>query len=269
MASAEPLAGLVPVASLWIGGALRWLDRLALHSFVQRGHGVTLYHTAAQPPEVPDGVATRPAAEVFDPTTLPGLGPAQAADLFRLHLQQATDQIWMDTDVLCLRPLVLTDGWLVGHEHGGWVNNAVLRMPNGTPALEELIATLSDPQAVPDWLPPEHQATVTAAPRHERLATACRLVPNLTGPRALTAVLPRHGDDRHALPMQALNPLPWWLGDAWFNPHGGVTGWLGTNTMVAHLYTSRLRAIHLRSRPRRGSFLSDFADEIGFSFQGA
>lgn len=135
MALAEPLAGLVPVASLWIGERLRWLDRLALHSFVQRGHGVTLYHTAPQAPEVPDGVTTRPAAEVFDPASVPGLGPAQAADLFRLHLQRATDQVWVDTDALCWRPLALRDGWLVGHEDGHWINNAVLRMPKGSAAL--------------------------------------------------------------------------------------------------------------------------------------
>ena len=125
------------------------------------------------------------------------------------------------------------------------------------------------PQSLPDWLPDEHRAEVMAAVPSERLAIACLLVPNLMGPRGLTAMLTKHGEHIHALPMRVLNPLPWSMGDAWFNPQGGVTGWFGPDTMVAHLYASRLRKIHLRGRPRPHSFLADFAAEIGFSFAGA
>jgi hypothetical protein len=269
--AAEPQAAGVPaVASLWVGEKLRWLDKLALASFVHRGHAVTLFHTAPQAPAVPEGVQTRPAAEVFDPTSVTGFAPAQTADLFRLHLMRDTDLVWVDTDALCLRPLALqAGGWLVGHEDGNMINNAVLRMPKSSAALAALIAVATDPTQVPDWLPDEHRAEVMAAVPSERLATACLLVPNLMGPRGLTAMLTKHGEDIHALPMRVLNPLPWSMGDAWFNPQGGVTGWFGPETMVAHLYASRLRKIHLRGRPRPHSFLADFAAEIGFSFAGA
>ena len=263
-------AGLPAVASLWVGDRLRWLDKLALASFVHRGHAVTLFHTAPKPPTVPEGVVTRPAAEVFDPDGMPGFAPAQTADLFRLHLMRDSDLVWVDTDVLCLRPLTLqSGGWLVGREDGTCINNAVLRMPKSSAALAELLAIATDPSQVPDWLPPEHRAEVMSARPHERLATACILVPNLMGPRGLTAMLQKHGEDVHALPMRALNPLPWSMGDAWFNPQGGVTGWFGPDTRVAHLYASRLRKVHLRGRPRPHSFLADFAAEIGFSFAGA
>jgi hypothetical protein len=270
MAAKPQAAGLPAVASLWVGEKLRWLDKLALASFVHRGHAVTLFHTADQAPSVPDGVQTRPAAEVFDPTTISGFAPAQTADLFRLHLMRDTDLVWVDTDALCLRPLALqTGGWLVGHEDGNMINNAVLRMPKSSAALADLISVATDPSQVPDWLPDEHRAEVMAAVPSERLAIACLLVPNLMGPRGLTAMLAKHGEDIHALPMRALNPLPWSMGDVWFNPQGGVIGWLGPETMVAHLYASRLRKIHLRGRPRPHSFLADFAAEIGFSFVGA
>ena len=271
MTAAEPqAAGLPAVASLWVGDKLRWLDKLALASFVHRGHAVTLFHTAARAPAVPDGVQTRPAAEVFDTAGVTGFAPAQTADLFRLHLMRDTDLIWVDTDALCRRPLaVQPGGWLIGHEDGRCINNAVLRMPKSSAALAELIAVATDPTQVPDWLPDEHRAEVMAAVPSERLAIACLLVPNLMGPRGLTAMLTKHGEHIHALPMRVLNPLPWSMGDAWFNPQGGVTGWFGPDTMVAHLYASRLRKIHLRGRPRAHSFLADFAAEIGFSFAGA
>ena len=95
------------MASLWVGDRLRWLDKLALASFVHRGHAVTLFHTAPTAPAVPDGVVTRPAADVFDPEGMPGFAPAQTADLFRLHLMRDSDLVWVDTDALCLRPLTL------------------------------------------------------------------------------------------------------------------------------------------------------------------
>jgi len=268
---AEPAAaGLPAVASLWVGDRLRWLDKLALASFVHRGHAVTLFHSAPKPPAVPEGVTTRPADEVLDPALAEGFAPAQTADLFRLHLMRATDLVWVDTDALCWRPLrVQPGGWLMGHEDGPCINNAVLRMPKGSAALAELVDVASDPTRVPDWLPEPHRAEALAARPRDRLATACLLMPTLMGPRGLTAMLTKHGEDVHALPMRALNPLPWSMGDAWFNPHGGVMGWFGPDTMVAHLYASRLRKIHLRGRPRPKSFLADFAAEIGFSFAGA
>ena len=38
-----------PVASLWIGERLRWIDRLALTALRHHGHEVTLYHAGPAP----------------------------------------------------------------------------------------------------------------------------------------------------------------------------------------------------------------------------
>lgn len=258
---------LLPVASLWIGDRLRWIDRLALASFRHHGHEVTLYHAGDEPPEGAGGIPCRPAAEVTDVDMLLGkFAPAVVSDMFRYALMRQTPAIWVDTDALCLRPLHPdAQGYLAGYEDGGWINGAVLRLPPDSAALGLLLDGIDDAGFVPDWLPRTVADKVREKRPRFRLIEACRLSPNILGPRALTHVLRQTGEDAHALPQGALNPLPWYHTEVAFNPHGGVAGWLGPETRVLHLYASRLRNPHLRRRPPSGSFIADLATQIGFS----
>lgn len=259
-------ADLPAVASLWIGGPLGWIAQLALQSFVARGHEVVLFHHETPVHFEADGIVHSSAAEVMDvgPMLSAGFSPAVVSDLFRLHLMAKTDLIWVDTDVLCYRPFALFDGYLVGYEEGGWINGAVLRLPKVSAALAELLECLNDPGFNPGWLHHTTRAKVEAQPRDLRLLEACRLIPNAIGPRALTYMLRKHKEDGHVLPFHMLNPLPWSMADAYFNPHGGVEGWLHEDTLAVHLYTSRIRGLHRRARPRKGSFIDRFADTVGF-----
>lgn len=257
------------IASLWIGPRLRWLDRLCLQSFVARGHDVTLYHTHDTAPEgLPEGVTATPARTIWDdPHDLAArLAPAAWADIFRLLMVQRTGAIWVDTDVICHRPFELVGGRLYGREHGTWINNAVLHLPPDSPALTWACAHLPDPSFVPPWLPDDARQQAEEAAPDERLAAACRAVPNALGPRALTHILRQHGEARFALPPEVLNPVPWGLADCHFNPHGGIEGWLSELTIGVHLFASRIRQLHWRVRPYEGSFLDRVAREIGFDY---
>ena len=257
----------LPIASLWIGEALRWIDALALHSFVARGHPVTLYHTADSAPSgVPPGVTTAHARTVWDyaPDLLDRLNPAPFSDIFRLRMVRDTGATWVDTDVLCHRPFEHVDGRLYGYEESGWINNAVLHLPPSSPTLTELCEAFSDLDFIPGWIAPEARDKAAAAPKGERLLAASKLVPNALGPKALTAVMGRHGEHVHAVPPEVLNPVPWGLADCYFNPHGGIDGWLTGLTHGVHLYASRVRALHWRLRPYAGSFIARFAEEVGF-----
>lgn len=255
------------IASLWIGPRLRWLDRLSLHSFVARGHEVTLFHTHATAPEgVPAGVRTAHAREVWDyaPDMLDRFAPAPFADIFRVNMVRTTGAVWVDTDVLCYRPFELVDDRLYGFEEGRWINNAVLHLPADSPALNALCDSFADPDYLPEWVSEEARAKASAAPAGRRLAALSGVVPNALGPRALTHMLKHSGEDVHAVPAEVLNPVPWGLADIHFNPHGGVEGWLSDLTMGVHLFASRIRALHWRTRPYDGSFLARFAAEVGF-----
>ncbi|WP_165610043.1 hypothetical protein [Shimia aestuarii] len=257
---------LLPVGTVWVGPELNWIARMSLQSLLHAGHPVTLFHTdTIQDPKLP-GLSLVPARELWDypETLLTHVSPAVFSDFFRLHMIRKARMIWADTDVLCVRPFVPRDGYLVGYEHGGWINGAVLMLPDSSPTLNELITRFDDPSFVPDWLFHRFKGKARKAGPERALYEACRLAPNVVGPKALTHMLPKHGEDGHVLPYQILNPLPWSLADVYFNPHGGVEPWLNDQTMAVHIYTSRIRRHHKQVRPMAGSFMARFAETIGF-----
>tara|TARA_B110000908_G_scaffold163584_1_gene210332 strand:+ start:694 stop:1512 length:819 start_codon:yes stop_codon:yes gene_type:complete len=263
-------AAQTPIATLWIGDTLGDLEKLSLLSFAHQGHPVTLFHThPLQDPRL-DGVTLRHAHDVFEyeDSLLDQAAPAAFADLFRLRMVRDTDLTWVDTDVFCLKPFLASDGYLIGFESDTTVNNAVLRLPSNSEALNALIDVFSEPSFVPPWLSKPDAKEVKKLPPEQRLLGSAKQVPNAFGPLAITWALKETGEVAHALPFDHLNPVPWPLGDIYFNPHGGVEGWLTDNTMGVHMYASRVRAVHKRTPPYVGSFIANIATKVGFDFGG-
>ncbi len=259
-------ASLQDVATLWIGGELNWLHHLALSSFVHRGHRVTLYHSEMEAaPKVPAGVKTRPAAEVWDAKAAghEGAPASMQSDIFRLHLLRDTDQIWIDADVLCYRPLS-PDAYHVGREHGGGVNGAVLSLPKTSPTLNLLLDWFADPAWVPHWLSETQQAKVATAPPGKRLLAAFRLERPAVGPRALKHTMRQQGEFTHLKSPAAYYPVRGVFTDTFFNPYGGVDEAITHKTEAIHLYASMIRPYHERHMPHPDSFIARFAREIDF-----
>ncbi len=132
-------------ASFWAGPPLSPYESACLRSFVRQGYSVTLY--SYDPIEgLPDGVVQEDAARLTPRSDLglflydgkPDL--SHFADYFRYLLFRDTDQIWIDTDVLLLRPFDRDlPGTLLTKEHETSLCNAVMRIDRRTHDLEELI----------------------------------------------------------------------------------------------------------------------------------
>jgi len=258
------------IGTLWIGPELSWLERLSIASFQDKGHAVTVFHAGDAVPEVPEGVTLTPAEDIW-PGIQPRLGklpPAVLSDIFRIHLIRKTEMIWADLDVVCLKPLKPKDGYLVGWQEGTWVNGAVLRMPKGSAALKMLIGAFGNGESVFPWLDDAAQDAVRAVNPPKRQATTVQQRTNAFGPMAQTYALNSSGEIDHVLPMEVLNPIPWWLGDLYFDPRGTLDNWVTPDTQCLHLYGSRLRQIHLRRGPWKGSPLARIARKIGFDAFG-
>ncbi|PSL18642.1 hypothetical protein [Shimia abyssi] len=257
------------VASLWIGERLDWLHELSLASFVQRGHEVTLFHTEAKAPEVPSGVRTCPVQEVWDPvkaghTKAP---PSMLSDLFRLYLLKQTDMMWIDTDMLCYRPLP-NDDYHVGFEPPGTINGAVLRLPKTSETLNYLLDLFEDPECVPPWLGKKVKAEVAAEPPGKRLLRAFRLQRPSLGPRALDYALNKTGEVEHVRAPDVFYPIRGIYADVFFSCASQDDRWITENTLAIHLYASMVRRYHTLHRPEKDSFIARFADEIGFDMSG-
>ena len=245
------------VATLWIGGALGWVEQLCLQSMLAQGHNVILY--SYEPiSDVPNGVECRDARSIWEPE--PGLlektAPSFIADIFRIWLMHKTDEIWVDADILCVKPLELDeDGFLIGYTP--WhaeVNNAVMRLPKGSAALDLLTRYVTDPEMKPSWLRPALRQRIENYDGDERLAYLFATKRSILGPRALTHCLHQTGELQHAKEPDVLSPVPWQFVQVLFNPFGGYAEWMSENTRAVHLWSFAL-GWHKNRFPDPKSFL--------------
>lgn len=163
-------SSLPSLASFWAGGQIPALDKACLLSFALAGHPVVLY-SFDKLEGLPDGIAVGDAREIAPRDSMTAFicqgGPnlQHFTDYFRYRLQARTPHIWIDTDMLSLRPLEFGPvESLFAKETERSICGAIFRMPGDDPALAELIS------------------------RTERLMHT-DLVWGATGPRLLTQVM--------------------------------------------------------------------------------
>ncbi len=186
---ASPAAPLhLSFASFWAGQGMSALDKACLLSFVSGGYSVVLY-SFEQIEGLPDGIAVRDAREIapfesrdaFLYQGKPNL--PHFSDYFRYQLMARSPHVWIDTDLLMLRPLdfgPVTS--LFAKETEKSICNAILRIASDDPALKEVIA------------------------RTERLMHA-NLVWGATGPRLLNQVLGATAVLKQAHPPNRFFPI--------------------------------------------------------------
>lgn len=118
----------------WHGPALSRLERLCMSSFVANGHAVIL-HVYEPPANVPSGVTVADASKVLPRTRLfkhAQTGSfAMFADGFRYRLLLEHGGLWVDTDVVCLKPFDFASPEIYGWQDERVINNAVLGLPKG------------------------------------------------------------------------------------------------------------------------------------------
>lgn len=255
------MSSLPKIASLWIGPRLSWFEQLCLVSFVHAGHDVTLY--SYQPIEnVPDGINVADAADIY-----PGEpmlrhvrtgSPAIHADMWRLALLKQTDKIWVDTDLICLRPFDFDTPHIYGWEKPGLVCNAVLGLPCGSAALGLLLDFFRDEYAIAPWLKPWQQRELQAAKDAGNPVHMTAQDWGFTGPASVTWALQQTGEIDHARPETAFYPIPFKERNHMIKSRHDIDGRLSVDTYAVHLWARRMKPRLEEkegNRPRRGSWL--------------
>lgn len=122
------------IQMFWHGPALSRLERLCMRSFVVHGHRVLL-HVYDQPANVPDGVILSDASKILPRERLfkhaESGSFATFADGFRYRLLLEHGGLWVDTDVVCLKPFDFASPEIFGWQDERVINNAVLGLPRG------------------------------------------------------------------------------------------------------------------------------------------
>lgn len=143
---------------LWVEGPLGYIERLALQSAMDVGHKVVLWsYRPSTLGQVPKGVLVRDAADVMPRGRLITYADTGAvalgANFWRYELLAQGLGVWADLDLLFVKPLDLTSGYILGWEHEGWINNAIMQAPRSSAFVSDL-QTIPKDNECPPWFGP-------------------------------------------------------------------------------------------------------------------
>lgn len=231
------------VASLWIGNTLGAIEVASIRSFLTQGDDFILY-TYDQVQNIPDGTEVKDAREIFPTETIirhkKNGSPAIHADLFRYKMLAQTDYIWVDLDVIALKPFNFDSDWVFGLETEREANNAILRLPRDSQTLRDLLSLATISRGLPPTLKGFRRFRYWAKSLGRGL-TVDRWPWGATGPRALTYYLEKNNEMGKALPISAFYAIP--LSEAHhFAMPGKITKEnLPLNAWAVHLWGKELR----------------------------
>lgn len=255
-----------PVASLWIGEKLHYLNQLCLLSHVQAGHPTTLYCTD-RVSNVPEGVELRPASEIMaiDMEVVRQTSESFLSNVFRYKMIQKTDAVWIDCDAFCHKPFPdEMRNIYAGHGFRGALNCGVVYIPQKGELMAQLLEYYENLPEAPAWFNKQQRKKLDkqdpALPQAVRIYTAERTA---FGPQAFTWFAQQTGDYEKALSPEYLYPVPFQLNDVFYDPHGRVEGHFTDNTLSVHLYTNGTRPWWRKNQPLPNSYVARMCTEVG------
>ncbi len=140
------------VNSLWIGKRLGEVHAACLKSFVDKGCKIVL-HAYGKPEDIPKGV------EIFDANKLMKESEivrtssgnlALASDIYRYRILREGLGLYVDCDVYCIKPVEDND-YIMGWETQSTINGAILKVPQDSTMLKQLLSAAEDPYFIPPW----------------------------------------------------------------------------------------------------------------------
>ena len=210
------------IVTFW-HGPLDGLRQLCLRSQVAAGHKVTVY--SFEPlPGLPDGVGNSEAEAVLPHSFAEKLRPPESdgswrdwttlqfSDFFRMRLMALGAGLWLDADVLLLKPIEID----IAKPYFAWerrrqLGNSVLYLPPQDPIVADFEDLMEQEELTPDWLALRHRLTFTL----RRLRGGSNRLSDIRiaiyGPASLTALAKRHSELNYALPKKsfyAVHALP-------------------------------------------------------------
>ena len=202
------------IVTFW-RGPLDRLRQTCLRSQLAAGHKVTVYSFDPLP-GLPDGIGNADAEAVLPYRFSERLRPPQPdgswrdwttlqfSDFFRMRLMAQGTGVWLDADVLLLKPIEIDSAKpYFAWERSRQLGNSVLYLPPDDPIVREFEALIDQEELTPNWLSVRHRVTFGLRRLRggsDRLADI-RIA--IFGPAALTALARRHNSLQHALPKHS------------------------------------------------------------------
>lgn len=254
-----------PIGSLWIEGPLSWLERASIASFVQLGHDYVLYSYGAVP-NVPAGAELRDAREVWENDQIirheKAGSPAIHADVFRALMARDTGRVWVDTDVIALRPFPAALDWYLGWERSDRpiLGNAILGCPAESRTIGALCDFLTGEAPIPAWFSAKRKKEMAEARERGEAMELSSLSWGTTGPTALTHFARECCEIGYAQPQQVFFPISFPERKRLVDPRqiGAARAQIERDDCLSvHLYSRWLRKYAKGRPPSRDGWLGD------------
>jgi hypothetical protein len=142
----RPMSAKIVVQGLWIGKSLSRVEKCCITSFLSHGHDFHLY-TYDYVAGIPSGTTIRNGEEILsrafiflnsDRPTYSGF-----SNLFRYKLLHDRGGIWVDLDVVCLRPFAYPDECMIAQEieaNGSTIiATCVISAPRGSALMKDVL----------------------------------------------------------------------------------------------------------------------------------
>jgi hypothetical protein len=202
------------VVTFW-HGPLDALRRICLRSQVAAGHKVTVYSFDSLP-GLPDGVGNAEAEAILPHGFSERLRPPQPdgswrdwtilqfSDFFRMRLMAQSAGLWLDADVLLLKPVEIDPAKpFFAWERPRQLGNSVLYLPADHPIVTAFEKLMQQDELTPEWLALRHRLTFAL----QRLRGGSNRLSDIRvaifGPASLTALAKRSGALGDALPKKS------------------------------------------------------------------
>jgi hypothetical protein len=202
------------IVTFW-HGPLDTLRQTCLRSQVAAGHKVTVY--SFEPlGKLPDGVGNAEAEAILPHAFSEKLRPPQPdgswrdwtilqfSDFFRMRLMAQRAGLWLDADVLLLKPVEID----VTKPYFAWerprqLGNSVLYLPADDAIVMAFEDLMEQEELTPDWLALRHRLSFMLRQLRGRSNRLSDIRVAIYGPPALTALARRAGELDYALPKQS------------------------------------------------------------------
>jgi len=202
------------VVTFW-HGPLDGLRLTCLRSQVAAGHNVTVYSFDPLP-GLPDGVGNAEAEAILPHSFSERLRPPepdgswrdwtilQFSDFFRMRLMAEKAGLWLDADVLLLKPIEIDPAMpYFAWERRRQLGNSVLYLPANDPIVRAFEDLMEQDDLTPDWLALRHRLTFMLRQLRRRSSGLSDIRVAIYGPAALTALARRSDELQHALSKQS------------------------------------------------------------------
>ena len=202
------------VVTFWHGP----LDRLrltCLRSQVAAGHKVTVYSFDPLP-QLPDGVGNAEAEAILSHAFSEKLRPPQPdgtwrdwtllqfSDFFRMRLMARNAGLWLDPDVLLVKPVEIDAAKpFFAWERPRQLGNSVLYLPPRDPIVAAFEDLMKQDELTPDWLALRHRLTFALRKLRGGSNRLSDIRVAIYGPASLTALARRAGEQHYALPKES------------------------------------------------------------------